>query len=87
MLFLAALALHLAPVSPALPNAQPSLASAQGMVAMAFGSGESIWFTRSTDNAKTWAPPSKVAELPKLLLGRLARLSNIRSMGNKSGEI
>jgi len=40
------------------------------MVAMVFGSGESIWFTASTDNGRSWAKPSKIDDLPKLLLGR-----------------
>ena len=70
LLFAALAALHLAPVSPAAPNRQPQLAVADGIVAMVFGSGESIWFTRSDDNARTWAPPSKVADLPKMMLGR-----------------
>jgi hypothetical protein len=71
MLFLAALlALHLAPVSPTAPNRQPQLAAGNGVVAMVFGSGESIWLARSSDNGRTFSPPSKVASLPKLLLGR-----------------
>jgi len=37
---------------------------------MVFGSGESIWFTRSTDNGRSFSAPAKVATLPKLLLGR-----------------
>ena len=35
-----------------------------------FGSGESIWLARSTDNGRTFAAPAKVADLPKMLLGR-----------------
>ncbi|MBZ5625513.1 MAG: glycoside hydrolase [Acidobacteriia bacterium] len=71
MLFFAALlALHLAPVSPTAPNRQPQLAAGNGVVAVVFGSGESIWFTRSTDNGGSFSAPSKVADLPKLLLGR-----------------
>src|SRR5690348_8833483 len=71
MLILAALlALHLPPVSPNSPNRQPQFAAANGVVAMTFGSGDSIWFTRSADDGRTWAPPVKVAVLPKLLLGR-----------------
>jgi hypothetical protein len=66
----ALLALHLQPVSPTTPNRQPQLASGNGTVAMVFGSGESIWFTGSGDNGRTWGKPAKVAELPKLLLGR-----------------
>jgi hypothetical protein len=71
MLFLAALAVvHLAPVSAAAPNRQPQLAASSGITAMVFGSGESIWFTRSPDQGRSWAPPAKVADLPRLMLGR-----------------
>ena len=71
MLFVAALlALHLAPVSPTAPNRQPQLASGNGAVAVVFGSGDSIWFSRSADNGVSFSAPSKVADLPKLLLGR-----------------
>jgi hypothetical protein len=66
---LALLALNLPPVSPAAPNRQPQLASGDGTVALAFGSGESIWLARSTDDGVTLSAPAKVAELPKLLLG------------------
>lgn len=71
MLLLAALlALRLAPVSPDLPNRQPQFAAGNGVVALAFGSGDALWFTKSRDNGRTFAPPVKVGELPKLLLGR-----------------
>jgi hypothetical protein len=71
MFFLAALvALHLPAVSPTAPNRQPQLAAAGGTVALVFGSGEAIWFARSADNGKSFGAPSKVAGLPKMLLGR-----------------
>jgi BNR/Asp-box repeat len=70
LLFAALVALHLPPVSTTGPNRQPQFATANGTVALAFGSGESIWFARSSDNGKTWAAPVKVGMLPKLLLGR-----------------
>ena len=70
LLLSALLALHLAPVSPTAPNRQPQLAAGNGMVALAFGSGESIWMARSTDDGRTFAAPSKVTDLPKLSLGR-----------------
>lgn len=71
MHFLAVLlALHLQPVSPKEPNRQPQFAAANGTVALAFGSGDAIWFARSTDNGATFTSPSKVADLPKMLLGR-----------------
>lgn len=67
---IALLALHLQPVSPSTPNRQPQLAVSNGMVTMVFGSGESIWLTASGDNGRSWGQPTKVADLPKLLLGR-----------------
>ena len=71
MLLLAALvALHLPAVSPTAPNRQPQLAAAGGTVALVFGSGEGIWLARSLDNGNSFGAPAKVAELPKMLLGR-----------------
>src|SRR5262249_7777065 len=71
MLFLTALlALHLGPVSPGVPNRQPQFAAAGSTVAMVFGSGESIWLARSSDNGRSFGAPTKVAVLPKLLLRR-----------------
>ena len=52
MLLAALLALHVQPVAPNLPNRQPQLAAANGAVALAFGSGDSIWLARSTDDGK-----------------------------------
>src|SRR5260370_21724013 len=71
MLMLAALiALHLPGVSPTEPNRQPQRAAAGGTAARVFGSGETIWLARSLDNGRNFAAPSKVARLPKMLLGR-----------------
>src|SRR5262245_38928223 len=71
MLYQAALfAVLLQPVVPSAPNRQPQLAAANGTVAMVFGSGESIWLARSTDNGRTFGAPAKIAALPKLALGR-----------------
>src|SRR5437868_540839 len=70
LLLTALLALHLGPVSPKAPNKQPQLAVDNGAVVMVFGSGESIWFARSTDEGRTFSKPSMVGELPKLALGR-----------------
>ena len=70
MLLAAVLALHLAPVAPDVPNKQPQLAAANNVVAIAFGSGQSIWVARSTDHGRTFGAPAKVADLPKLMLGR-----------------
>jgi hypothetical protein len=71
MLFLAAiLAIHVAPVSSSGPNRQPQLAAAGDTVAMVFGAGDTIWMARSGDNGRSFGAPSKVAVLPKMLLGR-----------------
>ncbi len=69
-MLLAVLALHLSPVSPDVPNKQPQLAASKNVIAVAFGSGDAIWLARSTDNGRTFGDPSKVAVLPKMLLGR-----------------
>jgi hypothetical protein len=71
MLVLAVLlALRLQPVSADLPNRQPQMAAGNGTVALVFGSGDSIWLTRSQDNGRTFGAPAKVATLPKMALGR-----------------
>jgi len=70
MYYLAALlALHLTSV-PTGPNRQPQLAAANGGAVLVFGSGDSIWLARSIDNGQSFSAPSKVADLPKLALGR-----------------
>src|SRR5215471_14944913 len=71
MLFLAALvALHIPPVSSTAPNRQPQMAAAGSTVAMVFGSGTEIWLARSQDGGRKFDAPSKVGDLPKMLLGR-----------------
>jgi hypothetical protein len=67
---LAAITVLLAPVQQGLPNRQPQLASEAGLTTLVFGSGNSIWFSRSLDNAQTFSMPSKVAQVPILALGR-----------------
>src|SRR5260370_17046256 len=61
---------HLPGVDPTEPTRPPQLAAAGGTVALVFGSGETIWLARSLDNGRNFAAPSKVAQLPKMLLGR-----------------
>ncbi len=63
------LALSVAPVAPG-PNRQPQLAAGNGITAMVFGSGEGIWFARSTDAGRSFSSPARIADLPKMLLGR-----------------
>jgi hypothetical protein len=71
MLLLAALvAMHLPPVSSTAPNRQPQMAASEKTVALVFGSGEGIWLAKSQDNGKNFSTPAKVADLPKMLLGR-----------------
>jgi hypothetical protein len=70
MLWSVLLALHLGPVTPNVPNRQPQLAAANGIVAMTFASGEALWLAKSSDGGRSWGAPSKVADLPKLLAGR-----------------
>ncbi len=71
MLFAAALlSLHLSPVTASVPNRQPQLAAGNGMVAMVFGSGDTIWLARSTDRGRSFTPPVKVGALPRMALGR-----------------
>jgi hypothetical protein len=67
---LALVALNLPPVSSTAPNRQPQLAAADGTVALVFGSADSIWLARSTDDGLNFPAPAKVADLPKLMLGR-----------------
>jgi len=63
------LALHLTSV-PTGPNRQPQLAAAPGGAVLVFGSGNSIWLSRSKDNGVSFSAPTKVAEVEKLALGR-----------------
>ncbi len=69
-LFLAALAITIGPVAPGIPNQQPQLASGYGVVAMTFTSGESIYFSASHDDGKSFSMPLKVAEVKGLAVGR-----------------
>src|SRR5215510_9815571 len=70
LLLAAAFAIHLQAVSPTAPNRQPQIAVGNGTAVMVFGSGESIWVARSTDSGRSFSAAAKVAELPKLMLGR-----------------
>jgi photosystem II stability/assembly factor-like uncharacterized protein len=48
---------------------QPQLAASKDLVAAAFGSGTTIYFTASRDQGNTFAEPRKVAEVAGLNLG------------------
>ena len=67
---IALLALSIPPFSPEVPNRQPQLAVSGASVAMAFGSGTFVLFSRSTDRGDTFSKPVVVANLPGLMLGR-----------------
>ncbi len=62
--------LHLQPVAPGEANRQPQMAAANHVVALVFGSGDTIWLARSDDDGVHFGAPGKVAVLPKMLLGR-----------------
>src|SRR5262245_42099263 len=66
----ALLAISIVPVSPTAPNRQPQLAADKDTIAMVFGSGDSIWMAQSADHGRSFGVPAKVADLPKLMLGR-----------------
>jgi hypothetical protein len=95
MILAALLALHLSPVSPAGPNRQPQLASGSGTVALVFGSGDGIWLAQSRDNGQSFSAPAKVADLPKLMLGRhrgprVAIAGNaivVSAIGSEAGDL
>src|SRR5262245_4794339 len=88
------LAIHVAPVS-AGPNRQPQLAVGNGAVSMVFGSGESIWLAQSRDEGRSFAAPAKVADLPKLMLGRhrgprvtvAGRAIIVSAIGSEAGDL
>jgi len=87
-------ALSVGPVGTA-PNRQPQLAAGNGVVAMVFGSGESIWLARSLDNGRSFGAPAKVADLPKLMLGRhrgprvaiAGKTMVVSAIGSEAGDL
>lgn len=70
LIFIAAAILAIAPVQPDQPNRQPQLAAAPGLTALVFGSQDSIWFSASHDNGKSFSQPVRVAQVPNLMLRR-----------------
>lgn len=49
---------------------EPQLAAGDGMVALVFGRGHDLMFSRSTDKGTTFSKPERIAELPVLPLSR-----------------
>lgn len=64
------LASSIQPVEAATPFRQPQLAAGQGIVAMTFGAGQQIYFSRSADGGRSFNAPIKVAQAAALALGR-----------------
>lgn len=56
------LAVNLGPMAPDAPAHEPQMAASGSTVAMAFGAGKGIYFSRSTDAGKTFSAPLKIAE-------------------------
>ena len=56
------LLMNIQPVSQGVPNRQPQLAAGFGEVGLAFAAGQSIYFSSSKDDGRTFSPPVKVAE-------------------------
>ena len=70
LFFLAALSTSILPVQPSQPNRQTQLAAAPGLTALAFGSGNSIWFAASRDNGHNFSSPIQITQGAVLALGR-----------------
>jgi hypothetical protein len=62
-------AFRLAPDTPDLPLKQPQIAVAGKTVALTYGAGKAVYFSRSDDAGKTFSRPVKVAEAKFLALG------------------
>jgi hypothetical protein len=70
LLFVAALLISITPAQPQKPNRAPEIASAPGLTALVFASGNSIWFSVSHDNGQTFSPRTELARVPVLAVGR-----------------
>jgi hypothetical protein len=55
------MAVGIGPMGPDAPAREPQLAVSGSTVALAFGAGHSIYFSRSADSGKSFTPPVKVA--------------------------
>ena len=70
LLFVAALLISITPAQPQQPNRAPELASAPGLTALVFASGNSIRFSVSHDNGQTFSRETELARVPVLAVGR-----------------
>ena len=70
LLITALIAAAIPPIATDTPNRQPQLAASNGLVALVFGSGRSVMFSKSLDQGRTFSTPVQVAEAPVLPLSR-----------------
>ncbi|MES1257964.1 MAG: sialidase family protein [Acidobacteriota bacterium] len=63
-------AVHLGPMAPDAPAREPQLAVRGSNVFLAFGAGDTIYFSASSDSGKTFSAPVSVANAPILPLTR-----------------
>jgi BNR repeat-like domain len=49
---------------------QPQLAASDKLIAVTFGSGDGIYYTASRDGGQSFPKPTRIAQLPGLMLGR-----------------
>ena len=61
LLFVAATSIR-PDAAPGIPYRQPQLATANGVVGMAFGGGTSIYYTSSKDQGRSFGSPVKVGD-------------------------
>jgi len=68
--FVTLLAVHVGPMAPDAPAREPQMAVSGSTVALAFGSGNAIYFGISHDSGKTFSAPVKVGEAAVVPLTR-----------------
>lgn len=56
------LAVHIGPLAPGAPAREPQIAAHGSRIALAFGEGQGIYFSSSSDGGKSFSAPFKVAE-------------------------
>jgi hypothetical protein len=64
------LAIWIGPIGPETPAREPQLAVHSSLIALTFGAGNSIYFSRSVDGGKSFAPPVRVGSAGILPLTR-----------------
>jgi hypothetical protein len=65
-----ALAVNLGPMAADAPAREPQMAVSGSTIALTFGAGEGIYFSRSIDSGKTFSPPQEIAEAEIIPLTR-----------------